>query len=144
MGDTIKFQWSGVEGLVAKIKRHADNMPKILASVIFMEGEELIGDAKKLTPVDHGFLVNSGHVNLPEFNGPSVSVEAGFGGVAGVGNQGGTNQEDVGYAVYVHEDLTKHHTVGQAKFLEQPFDVRKQTMSDRMAGRIGDQLDALG
>ena len=24
------------------------------------------------------------------------------------------------YAIYVHEDLTAHHTVGQAKYLEQP------------------------
>ena len=147
MGNSpVKFSWSGVDGLISKIERHRDKMPEILGRVLMMEGEELIAAAKPLVPVLHGFLRSSGFVQLPEINKASgqVSIEAGFGGIAGSGNQGGSNLKDVGYAVYVHEDMTKHHQVGQAKFLEQPFRERMATMSDRLAGRIEEQLNALG
>ena len=34
------------------------------------------------------------------------------------------------YAMYVHEDLTKHHPIGQAKYLEQPARQLGQAMRD--------------
>lgn len=36
---------------------------------------------------------------------------------------------DTPYAIFVHEDLTKHHPVGQAKFLEAPSRSRAQDMA---------------
>jgi hypothetical protein len=36
---------------------------------------------------------------------------------------------DAPYAVYVHENLTTHHTNGQAKFLEQPARVMKAELA---------------
>lgn len=141
MGSSIRVQWSGVDGLVAHMQAHVQQMPKILAEVLMMEGEELIREAKFLTPVQHGFLVASGYVTIPEINGSQVSVLAGFGGVAGTGNvDGQSNNQDVGYALYVHEDLTKRHPVGQAKFLEQPFTERLAGMTERLAGRIEERL----
>ena len=65
--------------------------------------------AKKITPVDEGVLRSSGHVQLPVQRGSSVEVELGFGGPAGSGEG---QLKDVGYAVYVHEDLTAYHPVG--------------------------------
>lgn len=145
MGDPVKVEWTGDKELIAKINRHRDAMPQILASVLYMEGEECMSASKPLVPVLHGFLRASGFVQLPVLDGPTVTVELGFGGVAGAGNQDGeTNDQPVGYAVYVHEDLTAHHTVGQAKFLEQPFNERKESMSERMGGRIEAKLNALG
>lgn len=37
---------------------------------------------------------------------------------------------DTDYALYVHEDLTKNHPVGQAKFLEEPAKKMTQEMAD--------------
>ena len=141
MASPIKVQWGdGLQTLLAKLKNRPEAMRKAVAPAAFMEAEETMAASKPLVPVDHGFLVGSGHVQLPVFDGDSVSVGFGYGGVAGSGNQGETNAEDVGYAVYVHEDLTKHHPHGQAKYLEQPLNERKSDMSDRLAARIEERL----
>lgn len=142
MSDSLKVTWGpGLQDLLTKLKNRPEAMKQAVAPALYMEGEETIADAKPVTPVLHGFLVNSGHVNLPEISEDSISVEFGFGGVAGSGNQGGsTNEEDVGYAVFVHENLTAHHDVGGAKFLENPLNARLASMSDRLAGRIQERL----
>jgi hypothetical protein len=64
----------------------------------------------------------------------------GFCGPAGAGNAGETNDEDVGYAVYVHEDLSARHTKGKAKFLEDPLNRRLPEMARRLAERIRKRL----
>lgn len=40
------------------------------------------------------------------------------------------------YAIYVHEDLTAHHTVGQAKFLEQPLRQNMQKIVDNVTKAV--------
>lgn len=98
-----------------------DEGPMAVARALYQESERVMTNAKRLTPVKTGNLRASGHVSLPAFTDDAVEVVLGFGGPAGSGNHGGeSNAEEVGYAVYVHEDMTKHHPVGQAKFLEQP------------------------
>jgi hypothetical protein len=135
---SVKVEWSsGLQTLLQKFQDRPAKMQQAKGQALMMEGEELIAEAKPLTPVLHGNLRSSGFCQLPVAQGEEVSITAGFGGVAGTGNQvGDTNPEDVGYALYVHENLMAHHPVGQAKFLEQPFDERLNGMSDRLAGRI--------
>lgn len=143
MAPPIKVQWdSGLQILLNKLKNRPEAMRKAVAPAVYMEAEETMSASKPKVPVLHGFLVNSGHVQQPVIEGNSVSVEFGYGGVAGVGNlpDGKTNDADVGYALIVHEDLTKNHPHGQAKYLEQPLDERKPGMSDRLAGRIEERL----
>ena len=142
MDNSIKVEWSSsLQDLLNKLKNRPEAMKQAVASALYMEAEEIISEAKPMTPVLHGFLVNSGHANLPEVVGDSVSVEMGFGGVAGSGNQGGvTNDESVGYALYVHENLTAHHEVGGPKFLEQALLIKKSDMSERLAERIQERL----
>lgn len=108
------------------------------ASAIYIEGEETISKAKPQTPVDEGPLRNSGHVQPPEMFVDEIDVELGFGGPAGAGNQGGeTNDEDVGYAVYVHEDLTaQHNPPTKAKYLEDPVEERRSGMTNRVVRRM--------
>ena len=62
--------------------------------------------AKKRTPVDTGVLRASGHVQGPTKTGKYWQVRIVFGGPAAP------------YAKVVHENLTIHHGVGQAKYLE--------------------------
>lgn len=92
------------------------------AGSMYRSAEKIMTDSKEnYVPVDTGALRASGHVQLPEIIGDSVKVELGFGGPAGSGNHGGeTNVEDVGYAIYVHEDPDAYHPVGQWKYLEVP------------------------
>lgn len=129
----IKFD--GLEKMLGDLGRRAGATERGVASGLFMEAEETITAAKRLTPVDEGNLRASGHVQLPEISPGKVSVEMGFGGPAGSGNRGESNPEEVGYAVRVHEDLTARHPVGQAKYLEAPLNERRSGMPRRIARR---------
>jgi hypothetical protein len=66
---------------------------------------ELKARSQELCPVDKGTLRASSQVKR---DGDTVYV--GYGGAASA------------YALVQHESLHFHHPVGQAKFLEQPFD----------------------
>ncbi len=137
-----KFRWVGLDKLFRRYKDSPRKVAKGVKGALFEEGNELITEAKQLVPVDEGVLKSSGFSNVPEQSGgrDKFIVEVGFGGPAGSGNQGDSNKEDVGYAVRVHEDLTSQHTVGQAKYLEQPFNQRLPTMAERLARRIKARL----
>lgn len=110
---------SGMEELLASLDglraRAEANVPKILYRI----AEQIMTEAKRITPWDTGNLRNSGHVTLPKWENTWCYVTLGFGGPAGSGK--GQNK-DVGYAVYVHEVLTaRHKAPGQAKYLEKPM-----------------------
>lgn len=127
----------GTQQVVNALRQLGVEAPKALASGMYEEAEGTMTLAKTLTPVKTGNLRGSGHVSLPEINGPVVELTMGFGGPAGSGNHGGeTNAENVGYAVYVHERVELHHPVGQAKFLEAAFQQREQGLAARLANAL--------
>lgn len=136
----VNYEWRGLNEFLKKIRKKPEVLGPAVEGVLFEEAAELIAEAKRETPVDEGTLRSSGHVQLPEVENGTITVACGFGGPAGSGNQGGTNSEAVGYAVYVHEDLNAHHNVGNAKFLENPLNRRKATMVGRMIQRLRARL----
>lgn len=120
----MSLEWEGLEDFFETLENKTKRTLKSTASALYKEGERIMAKAKPLTPVDTGALVNSGHVELPKSEGSKISVELGFGGTAAP------------YALIVHENLEAHHPVGQAKYLEQPFDEAKDGMSERLAADI--------
>jgi len=131
------FELEGAERLQAALQRLGPRALELGGRAIRTEAELIMTKAKRRTPVDTGNLRASGHVQGPTFSREGATVVLGFGGVAGSGNHGNaTNDEEVGYAVYVHEDLTKNHPVGQAKFLESAIREAISGMSSRLAQRI--------
>ena len=144
-GPEFEVTFEGLDGLLRALEHRPDDIVRAAKSALFIEGEETITEAKRLTPVDEGVLRASGHVQLPEETADGgVEVRAGFGGPAGSGNQGGeTNEKDVGYAVYVHEDLTARHPVGQAKYLEVPVNQRRAGFVERVVQHIRERLEVV-
>ena len=128
---------SGTKEIAKVLRRLGLEAPKAVAAGLYQEAEATMTDAKVLTPVDTGNLRASGHVALPVIDGPVVSIVMGFGGPAGSGNHAGqTNPEDVGYAVWVHENVKAHHPVGQHHFLQTAI----QQRSGGVAGRLATHL----
>lgn len=80
---------------------------------------ELKGRSQAKCPVDTGTLRGSAQVKR---EGNTVYV--GYGGAAS------------SYAAIQHENLHFHHPVGQAKFLEQPFDEMKFEIYERVARAV--------
>ena len=114
----IRTRTIGLRRLKSRLRRYPRHTARAVSRALYQEGEETITDAKEDTPVDTGALRASGFVELPERRASVIRVALGFGGVAGSGNQGQSNAEDVGYAVYVHEDCNAYHDVGRCKYLE--------------------------
>lgn len=136
LGRPVSVEIVGSQALAATFRKLALEGPKALAAGMYEEAEGTMTVAKTLTPVEFGNLRASGHVTLPEVTPSSIEVTLGFGGPAGSGNQGETNAEDVGYAVYVHERVELKHPVGQAKFLESAVNQRQTGQAARLAAHL--------
>ena len=152
---------TGFPKLEAALKRLGAEAPRLAGGVLYREAERIMTAAKKRTPVDLGNLRASGHVALPVITQTTASVTMGFGGPAGSGNHGGeTNRESVGYAVYVHEDLTASHVkvlskkeaalrgsatgaIGEAKFLEKAADEARKGMDVRLAADLRRDIEGI-
>lgn len=158
MADEISFEFEGVEDVVRAGLGVGQKVTDGLAPALYKEGEELRTDSLPLVPVDTGALRGTAFVSLIEGEN-EVSVVVGYGGPAGAGVAVSSESKvstktgktivtrkdssgkklasyDVGYAVFVHENLEAHHEVGQAKYLEQPYNERKPGMQSRIATRI--------
>ena len=121
---TVKIDIIGQDKVTERLRRLGGDSTRVLSAALYQEGEGLIAEAKQETPVDTGALRASGFVAQPAVEGSKVTVQVGFGGQAAP------------YAVYVHEDLSKHHPVGNAKFLENPAKRRASGMAARIAATI--------
>jgi len=127
----IRTKTTGLKRWERKLRRYPDHAPKAIQRALYQEAEFSMTDAKELVPVLTSALKNSGFVDPPGSVNAStrkISVELGFGGVAGKGNAGSSNAVDVGYAVFVHEDCNAHHEVGQCKYLEIPVRAAMKTI----------------
>lgn len=116
----MNIRIEGAGRLRAKLQAAAQVSQDALMAALHQEAEAVMTDAKQnYVPVKTGALRASGMVQPPVGN----SVTLGFGGPA------------AGYAVIVHEDLTKHHPVGSAKYLELPLMARLVGMPAVLAAK---------
>lgn len=124
----------GVENLMANLLAVGAAGRTEAASGIYVEAEAIMADSREhFVPVEHGVLKDSGHVDLPVWDGDVVSTKMGYGGAAS------------DYARIQHEDLTfAHPNGGGAKYLELPFMARIAQLADRLAARWAKAIVALG
>lgn len=114
---------TGDNVLAKKMKRLERTMFHAAKAAILQEAEMIMTESRSLVPVDKGILKTSGVVGKPKKirGGAGVEVIIGYGGAAS------------SYAIYVHEDLNANHVVGQALFLELPFQKAQFAMSYRLS-----------
>ncbi len=119
----------GAQAFQAKLRNAAVAGPTAVLATLYQEAEVVMTAAKTdFVPVETGALRASGFVEPPVANAFGGSVTLGFGGPSAP------------YAVIVHEDLTKRHPVGQAKYLELPLRARIQGMQAVLRQRTGDAI----
>ena len=119
--------FTGATKAMRQIQAVAASGPDALVGKLYEEAEIIMTLAKTdYVPVDTGALRASGFVDPPVISGTRAEVSFGFGGPAAP------------YAVVVHEDLTKRHPVGQAKYLEIPFKARLAGMAAVLRQRVND------
>jgi hypothetical protein len=119
VGDTVRYKIEGTEKMKLKLTAIGKLYPNIAKAALRKEAEDIMREAKLITPVDTGTLRSSGHVK--QDHGHEIAVTLGFGGAAAP------------YAVFVHENLmSRHKPPTRAKFLEMPL--RKAMIG--MVGRL--------
>lgn len=125
----MKMTMVGGEPLQAKLRFARVAGPEAVVATLYQEAQIVMSAAQQdYVPVDTGALRASGFVEPPTPTHTGASITLGFGGPSAP------------YAVYVHEDLTKRHPVGQAKYLEIPLRARIQGMKAVLAQRVRDVL----
>lgn len=116
------------EAIFASLERMANGAAAGLYEVVNV----IISDAKRRVPVDTGDLKGSGFVTKPKISGMDISVIGGFGGAA------------ENYATIVHEDLSAHHEVGEAKYQSKAIDKYAQKYNRMVANAIIKALERKG
>jgi hypothetical protein len=119
---------TGFPKLEAALRRLGDRGPRAGLGALYREGERIMTEAKRRTPVATGALRASGQVVT---DGPTRVVLA-FGNAAAT------------YAVFVHEDLQARHMNGEAKFLERPLLEAARDMDKRLAAEVRREVERLG
>lgn len=128
----IQIRVRGLEDVIRRLRAARRDIETALAGALYREGERIMEQSKRLVPVDTGALRSTGHTALPVRDGNKITVTLGYGGPAGAAFGG----REVGYAIYVHENLTARHKVGQAKYLEQPALEAVSGMATRIAAAL--------
>ena len=120
---------AGGEELIRKLKALGEKAQTIVGGVLYREAEAIMTESKTQCPVDVGTLRASGHVQDPVSSGGQVIVTLGYGGPA------------VPYAIVQHEAMNFQHTVGNAKFLEDPMLAAVTGVEERLAKGIAKGID---
>jgi len=95
----------GIQGVLAALSKATDDIKKAVAAGVYLEGNNIVGDAKDNTPLKFGTMRASLYCTIPEIQGDKISAEVGGGGPAGK------------YIIKQHEgDFAHEH--GTRKFLE--------------------------
>lgn len=126
MAATIKIE--GLDEAIASINEEIGKINGRTTGGLLAGGLIIQRRSQELVPVKYGFLKASAYTRkTPE--DPKV-VEVGY---------------SAAYALYVHENLEAHHTVGQAKFLEVAVEEKKDEVVQAVASRAkGDPVSGNG
>jgi len=114
----LVIKQADVTRLNARIQTRIGRLTKAQVPALRGIGEAWMTEAKQRTPVDTGALRASGSVTGPTAGGTTASMRLIFA---------------ASYARAVHENLTAHHRVGQAKYLESVILEHRRTFARELA-----------
>ncbi len=133
----FEISLSGDKQVMDLLKALGEQAQPTMQAALHVEGQELLNDSLALVPVDTGALQGSGTIKDVDGSVPTVTV--GYGGPAAP------------YALATHENPRSGRTggigpsgqkykhwasIGQWKFLEQPFKERTAGFTDRIAASL--------
>ncbi len=142
ISDFMSIKVNGLDSARRRLVYFKNKFPHEVAAALKTEAELTMTESKKEVPVDTGALKDSGFVDEPKIQGDNISIRLGYGGVATKREANG--EITVTYAIIVHEDLNAHHTVGKAKFLEDPLKKRQKNILNNINLRVKRALERRG
>jgi len=113
--------WCDPRAFVKRLKDHRTAVIAAMQRGANAAGEDVKAKSQELCPEKTGHLKSTARVVLATFDGRDVKVNVVY---------------DADYAAFVHEDLSKHHENGQAKFLETAVRVEGPKGNELVAGEV--------
>jgi hypothetical protein len=136
----LEVKIKGLDSTLKNLRVLAKRYPKSALRALNRQAEFVMTDSKRdYCPVDTGALKSSGHVVVDE---EKLQVTLGYGGPAGIGNQGETNDDRVGYAIVQHERLDYAHTVGEAEYLKRPLFAKAVSIGTDAAAEVKNDIES--
>ena len=114
---------ASVARFFSRLDWSAHEVHEAISEALYLEAEQVLAKAVRITPVQYGVLRASNIVLPVTRRGTNFTVEFGFGGAAS------------DYAIYVHE-RPAHHRVGQNKFLERPVNEHAGAFGGSLAAKV--------
>lgn len=124
-GKVFRYRIRGVPELGRALRALGAGAVPAGKAALTEEAEAVMTASKQEVPVDKGILRSTGHVAPPVIRARTITVQAAYGGPAAP------------YALRQHEELEYRHTVGKARFLQDPFEARLNGMPERIGARMG-------
>ena len=124
----LKFRAAGVPAMMASFKRKREQTPADFGRAMVAVLEETVPEVIAETPMLSGDLRRTIRVVGPEFIANTVRAYITAG------------DEDVDYALYVHEDPDAFHPVGDWKFIERPLMAVGKNFMPRVARKMETQI----
>ena len=118
------FFITGIEDLDKDLGRLASAFPNEVAKILYEEALRLLALAVARTPIVTGKLRASGQVADPVITSTEIYVIISFG------------NEEVKYAIPVHEKIYYKHITGQAKYLESVITEEEADTTENIAQGI--------
>lgn len=120
----INVNTTGFDKLDSSLQNIINNIKDATMDQLHSVAVEIMNNSQDEVPIDTKALIKSGFI-VEEGD----SIIAGYGGPnAKINPKTGIPTEE--YALRVHEDLSMHHTIGKAKFLEDPFNEACYNLDD--------------
>lgn len=125
----FRLKVQGLDAVIEAVRRAGERGRDAMRRALRAEGETIMTAAKLETPVDFGTLRSTGHISQPLDVAHGAEITLAFGGPAAP------------YAVVQHERLDYRHTVGKAKYLEDPAKAAQQGMAERLAAVVAQAVE---
>lgn len=127
----VELEVANINKIAASLQFLGDDVAAVAMAAAIKEAQHELPMTRVLVPFDTGQLFLSGRVEMPDPEAGTLAAGIAYGGPAGAG----LNEEDVDYALPVHEDLAAHHPHGQAKFVESV--IQQELANGGAANRMG-------
>lgn len=122
---SVDFKISGHKEVGRKLQDYAERFPAAAAGALQEQmNQGLEQDVYDSTPEKTGNLRNTIRTTEPVIQGKRISCSIEAGG------------PDAPYALIVHEDLDAFHPVGDAKYIERPFNRAARTFGPELGTRL--------
>lgn len=114
----------GAPELVTRLNIATIAAPAAMGMALWKEANAIMAASMPLVPVDLGILRASHFVDSPQMDGDDMTIDFGYGGAASA------------YAWVQHEELSYQHSVGQAKYLEEPVLAAESGLAARLSATL--------